>query len=85
MTEQAIRAVAPQLHDVTCRYNQCRATLSARSEAELVTAVDKLQTPESLLGVQEAKSIKLTQPVKQDSGYAMTIYIRFDRWVEDSE
>ena len=85
MTEQAIRAVAPQLKDVTCRYHQCRGTLVASSEAELVDAVDKLQTPESLMGVQEAKSIKLTQPVKSNNGYAMAIYIRFDRWVEDPE
>jgi len=83
--ERAVRAVAPELKDLTCKRDQCRATVVATSEAELVGAVDRLQTPESLLGVPEAKSLKLTQPVKGDNGYAMTIYIRFDRFVEDPE
>lgn len=83
--ERAIRAVAPQLQDVACKHTQCRATVVGSSEAELGTQVDKLQTPESLLGVPEAKSIKLTQPVKRSDGFAMTVYIRFDRSVDPSE
>ncbi|HEX5058033.1 MAG TPA: hypothetical protein VFV99_01680 [Kofleriaceae bacterium] len=77
--ERAVRAVAPELEDLACKHDQCRATVVATNETELMAAVDKLQTPESLLGVPEAKSIKLTQPVQSGNGYTMTIYIRFDR------
>lgn len=77
--ERAVRAVAPELKDLACKHDQCRATVVATNETELMAAIDKLQTPESLLGVPEAKSIKLTQPVQSGTGYAMTIYIRFDR------
>jgi hypothetical protein len=78
-TEQAVRAVAPQLAEVTCRQLQCRGTLAAASESDLMAAVDKLQADDSLHGLDGVKSIKLTKPEPQGGKVAMTIYVRFDR------
>jgi hypothetical protein len=77
-TEQAITAVAPELRDVTCRERQCRATLAAATEAELVALTNKLERDDALPST-EARNILLTE-AKQDGGkVAMTIYIRYDR------
>lgn len=77
--EQAIEAVAPELTDVTCKRMQCRVTLSAASEAELVAATDKLQGEDSLRGVDGVQHIILTRAEQRDGKHAMTIYVRFDR------
>ena len=81
--EDEIHRVAPQLTEVACKHTVCRATVTATTEAELVAATEKLQTPESLMAAREAQSLKLTQPVARDGKLAMTIYLRFDRHVED--
>jgi hypothetical protein len=78
-TEQAIEAVAPQLTDVTCRRMQCRVTLTAASEAELVAATDKLEADDSLRGIEGAQHILLSRPEQEGGKYAMKIYVRFDR------
>jgi hypothetical protein len=77
--EQSIEAVAPQLADVTCRHMQCRATITAASEAELGAATDKLQGEDSLRGIDGVQSIKLTQPEQRDGKFAMRLYVRFNR------
>lgn len=78
-TEQAIHAVAPQLTDVSCKRMQCRVTLTAASEAELVEATEKLQSDDSLKGLDGAQHIVLTRPEERDGKQAMKIYVRFDR------
>jgi hypothetical protein len=77
--EQSIDAVAPQLRDVTCRHMQCRATLTAATEAELMTATDKLQSDDSLRGIEGVQSIKLTQPEQRDGKLVMRLFVRFNR------
>lgn len=77
--EQSIEAVAPQLTDVTCRHMQCRATLTAASEADLMAATDKLQADDSLRSIEGLQSIKLTQPEQRDGKFAMRLYVRFNR------
>jgi hypothetical protein len=77
--EKTIEAVAPQLADVACRHMQCRATVTAASEAELMAAIDKLQEEDSLRGVEGLQSIKLTQPEQRDGKVAMRLYVRFNR------
>lgn len=78
-TEQAIHAVAPQLTDVTCKRMQCRVTLTAASEAELVEATEKLQSDDSLKGLDGAEHILLTRPEQRDGTQVMKVYVRFDR------
>ena len=58
---------------------QCRATVTAASEAELMAAIDKLQEEDSLRGVEGLQSIKLTQPEQRDGKVAMRLYVRFNR------
>lgn len=58
---------------------QCRVTLTAASEAELVAATDKLSSDDSLHGIDGVQSIKLTQPESQGGKFAMKIYVRFNR------
>jgi hypothetical protein len=77
--EQTIEAVAPQLHDVSCRRMQCRATLTASTEAELMAAIDKLSEQDSLQGVDGLRSIKLTQPEQRDGKVAMRLFVQFNR------
>ncbi len=78
-TEQSIHAVAPQLTDVTCKQMQCRVTLTAASEAELVDATERLQRDDSLKGLDGVQHILLTRPAADGGRQAMTIYVRFDR------
>jgi hypothetical protein len=77
--EQSIHAVAPQLTAVTCKRLQCRATLTAVNETEMMAAIDKLQADDSLRSIDDMQNIKLTQPQPQNGTLAMTLYIRFDR------
>ena len=77
--EQSIEAVAPQLTDVTCKQMQCRVTLSAASEAELVDATEKLQREDSLRGLDGVQHMILTRAEQQGGTHAMKIYVRFDR------
>src|SRR5688500_9803647 len=41
-TEKSIRAVAPELTDLECHGHQCRATVTAATEDELVQKVERL-------------------------------------------
>ncbi len=77
--EQSIEAVAPQLTDVTCKQMQCRVTLTAASEAELVDATEVLQREDSLRGLDGVQHIILTRAEQRDGTHAMKIYVRFDR------
>lgn len=77
--EQSIEAVAPQLTDVACKQMQCRVTLTAASEAELVAATEKLQREDSLRGLDGVQHIILTRVEQRDGKHAMKIYVRFDR------
>jgi hypothetical protein len=77
-TEKAIAAVAPELRDVSCRERQCRATLSAATEAELVALTNKLEQDDSLRST-DARNILLTETKRDGDKLAMTIYIRYDR------
>ena len=77
-TEQAVRAVAPELTDITCRQQQCRATLHGATEHELVTKAEQLQSEDSLRNL-DARGVVLTAPEKHDGKLAMKIYVKFDR------
>jgi hypothetical protein len=77
--EQSIHAVAPQLTDVTCKRMQCRATLTAANEHDMMAAVDNLQANDALPSIDGMTAIKLTQPEPQNGSLVMTLYVRFDR------
>jgi hypothetical protein len=79
MVEKSIDVVAPELTDVTCKQMQCRATLTAASEQELMAATEKLQREDSLRGLDGAKSVLLSRSEPQSGKHVMTIYVRFDR------
>ena len=79
MAEKSIHAQAPHLTDVTCKKMQCRAVVVANSEAELMTAADKLQGEDSLRGIDGAQSVLLSRTAERDGKHTMTIYLRFDR------
>ena len=78
-TEKSIKAVAPDLADVTCLQHQCRATVIAASDAELVAKVEALQSESALRGLDHAKNVLLTAAEQRDGKLAMKIYVRFDR------
>jgi hypothetical protein len=77
-TEKSIRAVAPELGDVTCVQRQCRATVTASTQEELVAKVEALQAETSLRQL-DARSVLLGAVEQQGGKPAMTIYVRFDR------
>ena len=77
--EKQVHAVAPQLTDIACKRMQCRVTLTAQSEAELVAATDKLQASDSLPSIDGMQHILLTKPVESGGTYKMKLYVRFDR------
>lgn len=77
--EQQVHAVAPQLSEVACKRMQCRVTLTAQSEAELVAATDKLQASDSLPSIDGMQHILLTKPEQSGGTYKMKLYVRFDR------
>ena len=74
-----LHAVAPQLSDIACKRMQCRVTLTAQSEAELVAATDKLQGSDSLPSIDGMQHILLTKPEQSGGTYKMKLYVRFDR------
>lgn len=76
--EKTIRAVAPDVSDVTCRQQQCRVTLGAATMEELVARTEKLQREDSLRST-EAKSILLSAPETIDGKPSIKIYVRYDR------
>ncbi len=78
-TERAIKALAPELTDVDCKQSQCRATLTATNEAELVAKTDKLSEETSLRGTPNAKHVLLTAPKTVDGKLTMQIYVQYDR------
>lgn len=77
-TEAAIKLAAPDLTDVDCKARQCRATLTASSEAELMAKADKLSDETNLRGT-EAHSVLLTTPTTVNGKLSMQIYVRYDR------
>jgi hypothetical protein len=77
--ERQIHAVAPQLTNVLCKRAQCRVTLTAASEAELVGATEKLQGDNSLRGIDGVQHILLTRPEERGGKQVITIYVKFDR------
>lgn len=78
-TERAIKALAPELTNVDCKQRQCRATLTAASEAELVSKTDKLSEEDSLRGTPNARHVLLTAPKTIDGKLTMEIYVQYDR------
>ncbi len=77
-TEQAIKAVAPQLTNVTCHRTQCEATITAASPDELALLTDKIQEPDALPST-DAKNVLLTGASTDGGKTSMTIYIRYNR------
>lgn len=77
-TERAIRAAVPDLTDIDCKQSQCRATLTAASEAELVSKADRLSEDDSLRGT-KAKNVLLTAPTSANGTLSMKIYVTYDR------
>lgn len=77
-TERAIKAAVPDLTDIDCKQSQCRATLTATSEAELVTKADRLSEDDSLRGT-NAKNVLLTAPTSANGTLSMKIYVTYDR------
>lgn len=77
-TEAAIKAAAPDLTDVDCKARQCRATLTALNEAELMTKADKLSDEGNLRGT-GAHSVLLTAPTTVNGKLSMQLYVRYDR------
>ena len=77
-TEAAIKAAVPELTDVDCRQHQCRATLHATNENDLVSRADKLSNEDSLRGT-GARTVLLTAPVTTNGKLSMKIYVRYDR------
>ncbi len=72
-TEKAIEAVAPTLTGVTCRRQQCRATLSASSEAALT---EVMQKTESLRELDGATNVLFS---RDGDGLQVSVAIMFDR------
>lgn len=77
-TVKEIQAVAPELKDVTCHQQQCRATLTAASQDELVAKTDKIQSEDSLRQL-DARGVLLSSPEQKDGTYKLTLYVKFDR------
>jgi hypothetical protein len=77
-TERVIKTAAPELADIDCKQQQCRATMTADTEAELVAKTTKLESEDGLRGT-EAHSILLTAPQVVNGKLAMKIYVRFER------
>lgn len=78
-TEAAIRAVAPELSDVTCHQAQCQATLHGAGVAQVATAADQLESADKLPAT-GAKHVLLTAPENGSDGTStMTIFIRYER------
>lgn len=77
-TTKEIQAVAPELKDVTCHQKQCRATLSAATQDELVAKTDKIQSEDSLRQL-DARGVLLSSPEQKDGTYKLTLYVKFDR------
>jgi hypothetical protein len=77
-TEQAIKAVAPELTGIECHQTQCQAVVTAASPDALAQLTDKLQGPDALPST-DAQNVLLTAPVTGDGKTSMTIYIRYDR------
>lgn len=77
-TERLIKAAAPDLTDIDCKQQQCRATLTGASEAELVAKATNLEAEDGLRGT-EAHSVLLTATERVGDKLSMKIYIRFER------
>jgi len=78
-TERAITAVAPELADVDCRRTQCRATISAGTQEELVAKAEKLSSDEGIRSTEGARSVLLSAPETVNGKLTMKLYIEYDR------
>lgn len=74
--EKTIRVIAPQLENLKCERHQCGATVSAGSEQDLVVAVGKLETDDSLRQL-DAKILLDGAPEQKDGKYSVKVYVRF--------
>lgn len=77
-TERAMQSAAPELADIECKQSQCRGTVSAATQEELVKLVQKLDGEDGLRSI-NAKNMLLTPPETIDGKTSMKIYVRFDR------
>ena len=77
-TERAIKSAMPDLADIDCKQQQCRATLNASSEADLVKKAERLSDGQALKGT-NAKRVMLTAPTDENGKQSMTIYVVYDR------
>jgi hypothetical protein len=77
-TEHAIEAVAPELSDVDCRQDQCRATLTAATQDELVAEAQKLDSADGLRST-EARHVLLSAPETVNGKLTMKLYIQYER------
>jgi hypothetical protein len=77
--EQQLHAVAPELGGVSCKQLQCEGTLTARTDRDLMVAMEKLQDDEALRAIDGFKSLKLTVPEQRDDHMEVKIVVRFAR------
>jgi hypothetical protein len=77
--EQQVRAVAPQLTNLTCERMQCEGTLTARTESELMDAVEKLLDDHELRAIDGFKSFKQSLPEQRGDRHEMKVFVRFNR------
>ena len=74
--EKTIKVIAPQLSGITCERTQFGATLVATSEQDLVAAVGKLETDDSLRQL-DAKILLSGAPEQKDGTYSVKLYVKF--------
>jgi hypothetical protein len=74
--EKTIKVIAPQLSGVTCERTRCGATLVAASEQDLVAAVSKLETDDSLRQL-DAQILLSGAPEQKDGTYSVKLFVKF--------
>jgi hypothetical protein len=74
--EKTIKVIAPQLSGLKCERHQCSATVVAASEQDLVAAVDKLETDDSLRQL-DAQILLSGAPEQKDGAYSVKVFVKF--------
>lgn len=74
--ERTVKVIAPQLEGVKCERHQCAATVTATSEQDLIAAVGKLETDDSLRQL-DAKILLDGAPEQKDGKYSVKLYVKF--------
>jgi len=77
-TERAIAAAAPELSDIDCKQHQCRASITAGTEQELVAKAEKLNSDDGLRST-EARGVVLSAPETINGRLTMKLYIQYER------